>query len=97
MKVYNCKNESCLKYLIGGIALCKVISKGAEASLDISDGSYATDDGIPITGDAFCFHCGAKARKITFEPGSDNPENVCKMIDDLDAEIEAVMKSLEGK
>lgn len=95
MRVYTCKNEDCSKYLIGGIALCKVISKGAEASLDVNDGTYSTDCGVPVTSrDVLCFHCNKKASQIEFEPENDKPEQISQMIDELDAEIESIMKSL---
>lgn len=65
--------------------------------MDVNDGTYATDGGVAVTdGDALCFHCKKRASKIEFEPENDKPEQICQMIDDLDAEIESIMKSLGG-
>lgn len=94
MLAYTCKNQDCQQYLIGGIALCKVISAEGEVSLDSEEMTYRNSDEKPFSGDASCFHCGSKALKMEFSPEDIAPDSLGRMIDDLDSEIESVMKIL---
>jgi hypothetical protein len=93
--VYTCKNQNCQQYLIGGIALCKVISaEGVECYLDSEESTYKTPEDAVFSGKASCFHCKRKASKIEFKPEEVNPDSIGRVIDELDEEIDSVMKML---
>lgn len=94
MLVYTCKNQDCQQYLIGGIALCKVFSAEGIATLDSEESCYKKEDDTPYKGEASCFHCRRKASKIQFTPEEINPDSLGQMIDELDLEIDTVLKTL---
>jgi hypothetical protein len=90
--VYTCKNHNCKKYLIDGIALCKVVSKSGEASLDLETGEYTPAEDEPLQEPIFCFHCRKPAMKSNMQPQQHEKNELLKDLDTIESEIDELMK-----